>query len=133
VIINIKNIMMQKETIKSFFLHIGTGLICVAVHYSIMNFMILVGSNPLLASSVGFIFGAVMRFILAYYHVFTPKSTIPDALPKFIIALVFQGFLNLFLLNLFLFLGLKVWGSQIIATIVMTVLNFIVYKIWVFK
>lgn len=125
--------MLHKETLKSFFLHIITGFICVAVHYSIMNFMILVGSNPLLASSVGFVFGAIMRFLLAYYHVFTPESTIPDALPKFIIALVFQGCLNLLLLNLFLFLGLTVWVSQIIATIVMTVLNFIVYKIWVFK
>ncbi len=132
-IVVLRDFIKKSDNVWRFILHILTGAVSVIVHYAVMSLMLLVGVGPLLASGVGFLFGAITRFITAYHHVYTPSGSIPDTLPKFIIALIAQGCCNLIFLDVFMFLRIKVWLAQIITTVTMTFLNYVVYRIWVFK
>jgi putative flippase GtrA len=116
-----------------FALHVVTGLVCVAVHYGIMALLLSAGIGPVLSSGLGFVAGAITRFVTAYYKVFAPGSTVVRTLPRFIMALAAQGLLNSLLLLLLLEVGLPVWYAQVGATGLMTVLNYLVYRLWVFR
>ena len=116
-----------------FALHVATGALAVAVHYSLMAMAMRAGADPLLASSLGFVAGAVTRFLTAYFNVFTPSGTMREAVPRFLLALAVQFALNSLLLAAFIGLGLAVWWAQVLTTILLTFLNYVVYRLWVFR
>ncbi len=88
---------------------------------------------PLTASIFGFCAGAIVRFLTAYLAVFEPEQPWALALPRFLASLVIQGAGNAGLLWLLLALNLPVWIAQILVTGAMTILNFVVYRLWVFR
>jgi putative flippase GtrA len=106
--------------------------VAVAVHYAIMYVALAAGLSPLGSSSLGFAGGAFIRFIAAYFHIFDPLDSVPIAATRFSIALAAQFFGNAALLGLLVALGLDVWPAQVLTTISMTVLNYLVYRFWVF-
>lgn len=128
-----KNIIIKQDLLRSFVLHILTGGLSVTIHYTIMGLMLLIGISPLVSSSLGFVFGALLRFITAYYHVFEPSSSVQETVPKFILSLFFQGIFNFIFLYILISMDIKLWVAQLLTTISITFLNFIVYRIWVFK
>jgi putative flippase GtrA len=109
-----------------------TGFLVVGVHYGIMALLLGVGLLPVLASSIGFIAGATTRFVTAYYKVFAPASTVLRTIPRFLLALAGQGLLNSALLASLLSV-LPVWWAQITTTTALTILNYLVYRLWVFR
>jgi putative flippase GtrA len=116
-----------------FALHVVTGFLCVGVHYGIMAVLLSAGVEPVLASGIGFLGGSATRFVTAYYKVFAPHTPVVGTLPRFVMALAIQGILNSLLLSLLLDAGLPIWWSQLGATGLMTVLNYLVYRLWVFR
>lgn len=113
-------------------LHIVTGVIATAAHYLAMWGFLQTGMSSLVATSFGFVFGAITRFLLSYFHVFSPTRAVPHAVWRFILALMFQMFCNTALVALFLHI-LPLWYAQVTTTILMTVVNYMIYRIWVFK
>ncbi len=101
-------------------------------HYSAMWMFLQMNVASLTATSAGFLFGAVTRFLLSYFHIFSPSAAIPKAVGRFILALSAQMGFNTVLVAGFLHI-MPIWHAQIMTTMLLTVFNYIVYRIWVFK
>ncbi len=122
-----------RSWVRGFVLHIITGLAAVATHYGLMWALLKTGSDPVLASSSGFLAGALIRFLLSYKHVFSPTIGIPSALSRFVLALAMQLLFNALLLGLLIGIGAGVWLAQVLVTALLTVANYMIYRLWVFR
>ena len=118
---------------RRFTLHVVTGFAAVAAHYGTMAALLAIGLSPVPASSVGFAAGAVVRFALAYRHVFDPTLPVAHSGLRFAIALAAQALANAALLSAGLALGVPTWPAQVAATILMTFANYAAYRLWVFR
>jgi putative flippase GtrA len=121
------------DWLRRFVLHVVTGFASVAVHYAVMWLLLRFDAAVLVASTVGFAFGALTRFVTAYYNVFEPTQRMRATIPKFVLALAAQGILNSVLLTGFMEIGVPLWYAQVTTTILMTFLNYVAYRLWVFK
>lgn len=116
-----------------FALHVATGFLAVAAHYSLMAVLLHLGTQPVVASGLGFIAGAVTRFLTAYFKVYAPSGTMRAAMPKFLLALGAQFVLNLLILAGMIAWGMSVWWAQVATTVLLTFGNYLVYRLWVFR
>jgi putative flippase GtrA len=122
-----------RDWIVRFMRHVLTGVVAVLVHYGLMSLALRADTTPLVATSIGFIGGAIVRFLTAYFHVFAPSESVAFALPRFLLALAAQWALNALLLAGLMQAGLSVWIAQITTTILLTFVNYLVYRLWVFR
>ncbi len=123
---------MKYNWLTGFVLHLITGAMATTAHYGVMWLLLQAGFTSLVATSVGFVFGAVTRFFLSYFHVFSSKATIPMAIGRFIFALLVQLACNGLLLNeIHKFIPL--WEAQVVTTITLTVFTYIAHRVWVFR
>lgn len=113
--------------------HLLTGVVAVLVHYGLMSLALHADAAPIVATSIGFIGGAIVRFLTAYFHVFAPSESVGFALPRFLLALAAQWALNALLLGGLMQAGLSVWVAQITTTVLLTFVNYLVYRLWVFR
>lgn len=116
-----------------FLQHLLTGGVATAAHYFVMWLALSVHLLPALATTIGFVVGASTRFLFSYFHIFKPERDVAKALPHFVLALTLQMALNAALLTLLLSVNVPVWPSQVLATGMLTVFNFLACKFWVFK
>ena len=119
--------------IHSFSLHVATGFAAVAAHYALMYAMLRTGLAPVPASAVGFVAGALTRFVFSYAHIFTPTQGINVAGVRFVVTIVAQLAANSALLAALTTAGLAVWPAQVTTTILLTFANYLVYRWWVFR
>lgn len=119
--------------IHSFSLHVATGFAAVAAHYALMYAMLRTGLAPVPASAVGFVAGALTRFVFSYAHIFTPTQGINVAGVRFVVAILAQLAANSALLAALTTAGLAVWPAQVTTTILLTFANYLVYRWWVFR
>jgi putative flippase GtrA len=119
--------------IANFSLHVLTGFAAVAIHYGALYGLLKLGVAPLAASAIGFCGGALTRFALSYWRVFSPSHGLTIAGRRFVIAIALQAAANTALLALLLALGVGVWPAQIATTIVLTFVNYAAYRLWVFR
>lgn len=129
----LENHPMLHDWLVRFARHVLTGVLAVLVHYGLMSLALRGDSAPLIATSIGFIGGAIVRFLTAYFHVFAPSESVGIALPRFLLALAAQWALNALLLGGLMQTGLSVWIAQITTTILLTFVNYLVYRLWVFR
>lgn len=125
--------MQVRDWITKFFLHVATGVLAVGAHYALMALALDIGLTPLLASSVGFLGGAATRFFTAYFHVFSPSQGAGLAVVKFLGALCLQLPLNYVLVAVLMSMGMGVWKAQLLSTVLLTFINYLVYRLWVFR
>ena len=125
--------LLKDRWLSKFSLHVLTGAISVLIHYGVMWVLLKQDVLPLAASIAGFCAGAAIRFLTAYMAVFEPAQPWALALPRFLASLLMQGAGNAGLLWLLLGLNTPVWIAQILVTGAMTVVNFVVYSLWVFR
>lgn len=118
---------------RRFTLHIVTGFAAVAAHYGTMAATIAAGLAPVPASSIGFCVGALVRFTLAYRHVFDPTLPVAHSGVRFAVALGAQALANAALLSAGLALGIPTWPAQVGTTVLMTFANYAAYRLWVFR
>jgi putative flippase GtrA len=117
----------------SFSLHVITGFAAVAAHYALMYLMIRSGFAPVPASAVGFLAGALTRFVLSYAHIFAPTRGLTAAGARFAVAIAAQLAANSALLAVLTQRGVDVWPAQVLTTVLLTVINYLVYRWWVFR
>jgi putative flippase GtrA len=91
------------------------------------------GLPAVAASAGGFAGGAAARFGLSYFGVFMPTQGVAVATWRFVAAILMQLLLNSLMLAGLMHAGLPVWHAQVSATVLLTVVNFIVYRVWVFR
>jgi putative flippase GtrA len=117
----------------NFSLHVLTGFGAVAVHYGMLYVLLRFGLPPLAGSAIGFCGGALTRFTLSYWRVFTPSHGLTIAGRRFVVAIAAQAVANTLLLALLLAAGADVWPAQIATTVILTFANYAVYRLWVFR
>jgi putative flippase GtrA len=116
-----------------FCLHVIAGLFATSAHYTVMYILIHAGIAGVLASTLGFGAGASVRFLLSYFHVFSPTSGIRKVMFRFVLALFIQMVANSLLLSSLMAAGLTVWKAQIITTVSLTIFTYIGGKLWIFR
>lgn len=122
-----------RDWARSFFLHVVAGGIATAAHYAVMYVLIQAGMTPILATTFGFSVGAVTRFLLSYFHVFSPTSGMGKVMVRFVVALLIQMAANSLVLAALLAAGLPVWTAQIVTTVVLTFFTYLAGRLWVFR
>ncbi len=120
------------QLLYNFMLHCATGVVTVVVHYSLMYALLAVGTAALAASSIGFAGGALSRFLLSYHHVFLTTRSQASAAMRFSVSLGLQFVLNALLLWCLLAWSLTTWPAQLTTTVALTILNYAMYRFWVF-
>ena len=91
------------------------------------------GLGPVSASACGFVAGAATRFVMSYAHIFSPTRGVQSAGARFAVAIGAQFVANSALLALLTGEGIGVWPAQVATTIVLTVVNYLAYRWWVFR
>ncbi|HET9750166.1 MAG TPA: GtrA family protein [Casimicrobiaceae bacterium] len=119
--------------VHSFSLHVATGFAAVGAHYALMYAMLRAGLAPVPASAVGFAAGALTRFVFSYAHIFSPTKGVDVAGVRFVVAILAQLAANSALLAALTREGVAVWPAQVTTTIVLTFVNYLVYRWWVFR
>jgi putative flippase GtrA len=125
----------MKNTFKQFVIFSVVGAIGTLGHYSVLIILVeLFDLNPVLATTFGFITGALINYILNYHITFKSKKAHKEALTKFLLVAVIGAAIN----SLIMYLGTEIIGlhymiSQILATGLVLILNFIVNKYWTFS
>lgn len=117
----------------SFSLHVVTGFAAVAAHYALMYGLLQAGAAPVPASAIGFVAGALTRFLLSYAHIFTPTRGVQVAGKRFIFAIAVQLVANSAMLAALTKSGVGVWPAQVMTTVLLTLVNYLVYRWWVFR
>jgi putative flippase GtrA len=117
----------------TFVLHVMTGFLAVAAHYATMYALLRTGLQAVPASTAGFAAGALTRFALSYWHIFEPSRGVRVASVRFIIVIAIQMVANSALLALLLDQGVGLWPAQVTTTIALTFVNYLAYRLWVFR
>jgi putative flippase GtrA len=117
----------------TFSLHVVTGFAAVGAHYALMYGALRGGMAPVPASAIGFIAGALTRFIFSYAHIFVPTRGLQSAGMRFVVAITAQFVANAALLAAITQSGVSVWPAQVLTTVLLTIGNYLVYRWWVFR
>lgn len=119
--------------VHSFLLHVAAGLFATAAHYALMFVLLQTGLGGVAATTLGFVAGAVTRFLLSYYHVFAPTAGVNAAMWRFVVALLIQMAANSLLVAALLGAGMHVWVAQVVTTVSLTIFTFLAGRFWVFR
>jgi putative flippase GtrA len=119
--------------IHSFSLHVLTGVVAVAAHYTVMYGLLKAGVPGVPASGGGFLVGAMARFSLSYWRVFLPTRGVKVASARFVIVIALQLAANSALLAGLIELSVPLWPAQVLTTVLLTVGNYLAYRHWVFR
>jgi putative flippase GtrA len=117
----------------TFSLHVATGFIAVGAHYALMYGLLRAGAGPVGASAIGFGAGALTRFVLSYSHIFSPRAGEHAAGARFAVAIAAQLHANSAVLAALTRAGVAVWPAQVATTALLTFVNYLVYRWWVFR
>ncbi|HEX4944091.1 MAG TPA: GtrA family protein [Usitatibacteraceae bacterium] len=118
------------------FLRYGiAGLVATATHYAVMVALVWTfAGHEVLASSMGFIAGAFVKYPLNYWLVFASRQRHRVAVPRFVIGLALAFALNAVLLALLLrSLDAHYMVSQVLTTGVVIFANYVVARLWIFR
>ncbi len=121
--------------VKQFASFMAVGAVGTAAHYSALIALVqIAGVNPVPASGVGFIVGALVNYALNYRLTFRSTKQHRESMPKFFIVAALGLVLNTALMVL-LIESLKLYYlvGQVIATAIVLLWNFTANRLWTFK
>ena len=124
----------NRGTIVQFLLFAGIGAIGTLGHYTILILLAQFWAvDPVFASSIGFIVGALINYILNYHYTFQSDKRHSEAIIKFFIVATIGACINGFIM----YIGVENTSInymliQIFATGIVLLWNFIVNKLWTF-
>lgn len=120
---------------RSFFFYIVSGVASVATHYAFMITVVeLFAWRELVATSVGFVVGAITKYFMNYFLAFRSEEPHLQAIPRFAVML-----LTLFAAN-----GAIFWAlhdqyrlhyvvAQVLTTGVLVPIGYVINRAWVFR
>jgi len=124
----------NRGTIAQFLLFAGVGAIGTLGHYTILILLAQIWAvDPVFASSIGFIAGALINYILNYHFTFQSDRRHAEALTKFLIVATIGAGFN----GTIMYIGVENTNInylviQIFATCAVLLWNFVVNKLWTF-
>jgi putative flippase GtrA len=111
------------------------GLIGTGAHYLALVLLVeMAGMYPVTATSVGFVIGALVNYVLNHRYTFRSSKAHLDAGPKFFLIAIATGILN----SLLVYAGVSLMGAnyllvQIGATLMVFLANFALNSLWTFQ
>ena len=111
------------------------GVVGTSAHYLVLVVLVQVaGMYPVAATTIGFVVGALVNYVLNRDYTFRSHKAHLDAGPKFFLIAIFTGILN----SLIVYAGVNLMGAnylvvQIGATCVVFLANFALNSLWTFK
>lgn len=110
------------------------GFAATGTHYAVMVSLVSWANWPeVLASSAGFLAGALVKYPLNYWAVFGSRQRHRIAVPRFVIALAVSFVLNALLFAFLLHtLDVHYMVSQVLTTGAVLVVNYLLARYWVF-
>jgi len=125
----------MKTVLRQFMFFTAIGAIGTAGHYATLVFLVeVLHTPPVTASTFGFIVGAVINYFLNYHLTFHSHKPHRVALTKFLLIAITGAGLNTGLMYLFInLLGLHYFISQLLATGIVLLWNFLFSKYWAFQ
>ena len=124
----------NRGTIAQFLLFAGVGAIGTLGHYTILIVLVQFWAvDPVFASSLGFVVGAIINYILNYQFTFQSDKRHAEAFTKFLIVATIGAGINGFIM----YIGVENTNInylivQIFATVAVLLWNFVVNKLWTF-
>ncbi|MFV2058840.1 MAG: GtrA family protein [Thiohalomonadales bacterium] len=122
------------NSFKQFFVYASMGAIGTFGHYvtliSLVQFWLI---DPVYATTVGFIVGALINYTLNYRITFRSQKRHIETLPKFLVVAIIGSSTN----GLIMFYALKYTNLhymliQVTATAIVLIMNFSLNKVWTF-
>ena len=122
-------------TFKQFLRFIIVGATGTAGHFSTLILMVeLGGVNPVLSSAAGFIVGAIINYFLNYYFTFRSEKKHLTTMTKFFFVAIITGGVNVVMMDSAIYhFQLNYLIAQVIATVTVLLLNFLINFCWTFK
>jgi putative flippase GtrA len=110
------------------------GVAATSVHYVVMVALVSWGKSPeVVASCVGFLAGACVKYPLNYWAVFASQERHRVAVPRFMLGLAISFILNALLLAILLqALDVHYMLSQALTTGVLLFVNYLLARHWIF-
>ena len=103
------------------------------VHWAVMGLLVMAGVLPVVATIIGSLIGAIVNYFLQFYWSFSGRAQHGKSVPAYLFTVVLGGLLNAGLFHLMTaYLALNMVLAQLLATVVVAVMNFIIYKRIVF-
>lgn len=122
------------KTSQQFFIYAGIGAIGTVGHYATLVLLVqVIHTDPVFASTIGFIVGALINYLLNYRVTFNSNKRHREALTKFLIVAglgaVINGAIMTAGINMF---DIHYLVIQVVATCFVLALNFTANKYWTF-
>ena len=116
-------------------MYVVSGFASVATHYAFAIFAVeVLGWRALLATSAGFMAGAITKYLMNYFLAFASEAPHRHAVPRFAVMLA-----SLFCANAAIFWalhdqgGLHYMAAQVITTGLLIPVGYVVNRLWVFR
>ncbi|WP_395497568.1 GtrA family protein [Rickettsiella endosymbiont of Litargus connexus] len=125
-------ITFMKAITKQFSHFFIVGALSALIQFSILiSFVEFLFIKPILASTVGYIAGALLNYTLNHYFTFKSSLSHKKSLVRFTINSLFGLFLNFSLMKIFLIYYTYII-SQILVSSVILFWNFLIHRYWTF-
>lgn len=118
----------EKRTIVYRFLRFGlVGIIASAIHYGIYALLIMLRQDANIAYTAGFVISLCCNYILTTYFTFRQNPNKRNV-TGFIASHILNYFVEIALLNLFLWIGFSEWVAPILDMAIAACINFLVLQ-----
>src|SRR5689334_18230916 len=123
---------MGRSLTRQFVTFTSVGVIGTTGHYVTLFLLVrCAGFSPVIASTAGFVVGAVINYGLNYRITFSSRNPHHQALPKFLTVAAIGLGINVGALRLMMvWLGLHYMLAQLAATVLVLLWNFSANKVW---
>ena len=120
---------------RQFVTFVGVGAVATAAHYLILIVLVqLYHLNPILASSVGAVAGALISYVLNYHFTFRSNSSHALSMAKFFAVAGVGLVLNSMAMLIFIeVIGLYYLLGQVLATALVFFWSFAANRAWTFR
>ena len=122
------------KTSQQFIIYAGIGAIGTIGHYATLILLVqAIHTNPVIATTIGFIVGALINYVLNYRITFNSNKRHRETLTKFFSVATLGAIINAAIMSA----GITMFDIhylliQVVATCIVLVLNFIANKYWTF-
>lgn len=125
----------MNQALRQFVFFTAIGAVGTAGHYATLIFLVeFLSQGPVLASTFGFIVGALINYILNYHFTFQSDKPHREALTKFLLVAAIGAGINTSLMFFLIHqLILHYFIAQLIATAIVLLWNFLISKYWTFQ
>lgn len=112
----------------------SAGAIGTALHYAVLILWVAgLGNDPALGAMVGASCGAVCNYLLNHRYTFRSDRPHKEALPRFLFMASIGILLNGVIVKALTLVAVDYLLSQVGATLIILVMNFLLSKLWIFK